>query len=123
LKAGIPPGAESFDTRIYILYTLFSEMDVHFTYGGQRFCWNPEKARSNLFKHGICFEQACEIFFDPFVQILDASAQDEAREAAIGLAEDWTLLYVVHMVRQESVIRIVSARPATRAERRNYENQ
>jgi uncharacterized DUF497 family protein len=98
-------------------------MDVHFIYGGQRFRWDAEKARSNFLKHGVRFEQACEVFFDPFVQMLDAAAEDEAREVALGLAEDWTLLYVVHLVREESVIRIISARPATRAERRNYEDE
>lgn len=98
-------------------------MDVHFTDQGLRFCWSPEKARSNFLKHGIRFEQACEVFFDPFVLLIDAGAEDEAREAALGLAEDWTLLYVVHLVREESVIRIISARRATRTERRNYENE
>lgn len=98
-------------------------MDVHFTYGGQGFCWNPEKARSNLLKHGIRFEQACEVFFDPFVRMLDAAAEDEAREAALGLTEDWTLLFVVHVVREGTDIRIISARPATRGERRIYEDE
>lgn len=55
--------------------------------------------------------------------MLEAGAEDEAREAALGLAEDWTLLYIVHLVWEENAIRIVSARPATRAERRNYENE
>jgi uncharacterized DUF497 family protein len=98
-------------------------MDVHFIYGGQRFCWDSEKARSNLVKHGVRFEQACEVFFDPFVRLLDATPEDEAREAALGLTEEWTLLFVVHLVREEETIRIISARPATREERRLYENE
>lgn len=97
-------------------------MDVFFTFSGQRFRWDAEKALSNLAKHGIRFEQACEVFFDPFVCLVDATADEEPREAALGLAEDWTLLFVVHAVREAGVIRIISARPATRGERRVYEN-
>ena len=97
-------------------------MDVHFVYRGQRFCWNSEKATANFRKHGIGFEQACEVFFDPFVNLLDASPGNEAREAVLGLTEDWTLLFVVNVVRTRGVIRIISARQATRAERRLYED-
>jgi uncharacterized DUF497 family protein len=97
-------------------------MDVHFAVGGLRFYWDSAKALANFKKHGIRFEQACEAFFDPFVRLVDATAEDEAREAVIGLTEDWTLLSVVHAARARGVIRIISARRATRAERRIYEN-
>lgn len=82
-----------------------------------------KKAQSNFAKHSVQFEQACEVFFDPFVQVIDATNDDEARGAALGLTEDWTLLFVVHAVRENDVIRIVSARPATSAERRTYEEE
>jgi uncharacterized DUF497 family protein len=82
-----------------------------------------EKAHLDFARHGIRFEQACEVFLDPFVQFLDATADDEAREAVLGLAEEWTLLHVVHVAREAGVIRIISARQATREERRSYENQ
>lgn len=97
-------------------------MDVHCVYRGQRFCWNSEKADANFKKHGVRFEQACEVFFDPFVNLLDATPEQEAREAVLGLSEDWTLLFVVHVVRERGVIRVISARRATRAERRLYED-
>ena len=97
-------------------------LDVHFVYRGQRFAWNSGKAAANLKKHGIDFELACEVFFDPFVNILDATPEEEAREAALGFTEDWTLLFVVHVVREKDVIRIISARRATRAQRRLYED-
>ena len=84
-------------------------MDVHFVYQGQRFCWDSEKATANFKKHSIRFEQACEVFFDPFVNLLDAAPENEAREAVLGLTEDWTLLFVVHVVRERGVIRIISA--------------
>jgi hypothetical protein len=53
---------------------------------------------------------------------MDATELGEVREAAIGLTEDWSLLFVVHVERREDAIRIISARPATPEERRQYEN-
>jgi len=81
------------------------------------------KAAGNAVKHGISFEKACEVFFDPFVVLVDAGVSDEARDAAIGLAEEWNLLFVVHVIREEDAIRIVSARKATAQERRKYEDE
>lgn len=81
-----------------------------------------EKAHANASKHGVRFEQACEVFFDPFFRLTDATEDEEAREAVIGLTEDWTLLFVVHVIREQDTIRILSARRATRAERRLYED-
>jgi uncharacterized DUF497 family protein len=97
-------------------------VDVHFSYSGQHFRWDAEKARFNFEKHGIRFEQAAQVFFDPLVRLVDASAEDEAREAALRLTEDWTLLFVVHLVRENNAIRLISARQATKAERSVYEN-
>jgi hypothetical protein len=97
-------------------------MDIHFLFHGQRFVWDAEKASANISKHGVSFEAACQVFFDPFVCLEDASAGEEARDAAIGLTEDWTMLFVVHMVREGEAIRIISARPATTRERRLYED-
>jgi uncharacterized DUF497 family protein len=71
----------------------------------------------------VSFEQACEVFLDPFLQIVDATDQDEAREAVIGMTEDWSLLFVVHVIRRQEVIRIISARPAAPSERRSYEHE
>lgn len=97
-------------------------MDICFLYHGQRFVWDSEKASNNASKHGISFEVACQIFFDPFIRIEDARVGEEQRDAAIGLTEDWTLLFVVHMLREGETIRIISARPATTQERRTYED-
>ncbi len=106
-------------TRMYNVYT-FTPMGVTFEIQGQVFEWDLRKASANLRKHNVSFEKACEVFFDPFVRLVDASERGESREAAIGLAEDWTRLFVVHVIRQEA-IRIISARPATSSERRDYE--
>ncbi len=104
-----------------IVYTVNS-MDTTFKLQGQPFEWDSEKAAANLRKHQVSFEQACEVFLDPFVLLVDATDQDEAREAAIGLTEDWSLLFVVHVIRKGDTLRIVSARPATPLERRSYEH-
>jgi uncharacterized protein len=98
-------------------------MNVYFVLNGITFEWNDEKAQANLKKHdGITFQQAAEAFFDPFLVVIDASRNDEAREAVIGLDARWNLLYVVHVEHQGSVIRIISARKATRQERQKYES-
>jgi uncharacterized DUF497 family protein len=80
------------------------------------------KASSNAGKHGVTFEVACQVFFDRFIHILDASIDEENRDAAIGMTEDWMLLLVVHIQRDGGTIRIISARPATAQERRSYED-
>jgi uncharacterized DUF497 family protein len=59
-------------------------MDINLLYQGQRFVWDAEKASSNIGKHGVSFEVACQVFFDPFIRIEDASAGGEQRDAAIG---------------------------------------
>jgi hypothetical protein len=70
----------------------------------------------------VTFQQAAEAFFDPFLIVVDASRNDEAREAVIGMDRRWNLLYVVHIERDDDVIRIISARKATRKEREDYES-
>ena len=61
--------------------------------------------------------------FQPVLLLMDATAEDEAREAAIGYTERSRLLFIVHVVRQEQTIRIISARPATTEERKIYEHE
>jgi uncharacterized protein len=98
-------------------------MNVYFVLNGITFVWDDEKAWINPTNHdGITFRQAAEVFFDPFLVVVDASRNDEARDAVIGLDARWNLLYVVHIEREENVIRIISARKATRQERAEYEN-
>lgn len=89
---------------------------------GVRFEWDSAKAVSNLARHGVAFELACEVFFDPFVRLADAGVSDEARDAAIGYTESRSLLFVVHVIRHEEIIRLISARPATSQERHIYED-
>jgi len=87
------------------------------------FEWDSQKAAINIRNHSITFELACETFFDPFVLYLDDETVDgELRETIIGLATNWQLLYVVYVMRDD-IIRIISARLVTNAERKTYENQ
>jgi uncharacterized protein len=98
-------------------------MNVYFVLNGITFSWDEEKARINPINHdGITFQQAAEAFFDPFFILVDASRNDEARDAVIGLDTRWNLLYVVHIEQEAESIRIISARKATSQERADYEN-
>ena len=65
-------------------------MDAQYELQGQTFEWDLEKAAANVLKHHVAFEKACEVFFDPFLILVDAGDDDEPREAAIGLTEDWS---------------------------------
>jgi uncharacterized DUF497 family protein len=94
---------------------------VRYVFRGVSFEWNSDKADSNLSKHGIGFDRACEVFFDPFVRVIDATQECETRDAAIGYTETESLLCVVHLARDEEIVRIISARPASRTERQIYE--
>lgn len=101
---------------------MLSGMDVNFLFNGIIFVWNDEKARVNPLKHdGVTFQQAAEVFFDPLLLVVDGSRNDEARDAVIGLDRRWNLLYVVFIERENDIIRIISARKATRQERELYE--
>jgi uncharacterized protein len=95
-------------------------MDIVYQLQGVEFEWNENKAESNAQKHGVTFEEAAEVFFDPLYSIGDASVAEEYREYIIGYNFASNLLMVVYIERGDRM-RIVSARIATRAERRLYE--
>lgn len=97
-------------------------MDQKFELNGIVFVWSQEKAQTNLSKHKVAFEQAAEVFFDPFLMVTDASVDDESRDAIIGLDEHWNLLFVVHVEAEGDRFRIISARRATKPERKIYES-
>ena len=88
-----------------------------------RFDWNQAKASANAKKHGVTFEQARTVFFDEFaVQFFDEDhASDEERFLLLGLNSDAKLLLVCHCEREQgNVIRIISARKATKREAAHY---
>ena len=82
--------------------------------------FRSNKAESNFLKHGVTFEEAAEVFLDPFFVMGDASANEEVREFALGYSLAERLLLVIQIERSVR-IRIISARVATREERRLYE--
>jgi uncharacterized protein len=88
------------------------------------FAWDKAKATRNLAKHGVSFDEAMSVFFDP----LAVSGADpdhslgEARYISFGISILGRLLVVCHTHRA-GTIRIISARPATRLEKRIYEEE
>ncbi|MBW4447305.1 MAG: BrnT family toxin [Spirirestis rafaelensis WJT71-NPBG6] len=95
-------------------------MNIVYWLQGVEFEWNENKAQSNIEKHDVTFEEAAEVFFDPFYQVGDATANNEQRDFIIGYSLSERLLLVVYVERVKRS-RIISARPATRIERKLYE--
>ena len=91
-------------------------MDIRFDLNGLLFVWDEDKAKRNRQKHRVGFEEAAEVFFDPFFRLVDASRNEEARDAVIGCDARGRGLYVVHIEVEDEYIRIISARNATREE-------
>jgi len=87
------------------------------------FEWDPAKARSNLRKHAVSFEEARSVFFDEHaIEFYDDEHADwEDRFLLLGLSSQLKLLLVCHCYREaEAVIRIISARKATPSESEHY---
>jgi uncharacterized DUF497 family protein len=87
-----------------------------------RFEWDPAKARRNLKKHGVSFEEAQRVFYDESaIQFFDSeSSGEEDRFLMIGLSDQSRILLVCHCERSGNVIRIISARKAKPRERKHY---
>lgn len=90
-----------------------------------RFVWDEGKSRSNRAKHKVSFETARLVFDDPFaLSIRDQVVEGEQRWQTLGLVGGMAVLLVAHTYEAENgdeVIRIFSARKATRRERMLYE--
>ena len=89
-----------------------------------RFEWDTVKAASNQKKHGVSFEEARSVFFDEYAtQFFDAeNSGTEDRFLMLGLSSRTRILIVCHYERGDGdIIRIISARKATRNEREHYE--
>ncbi len=88
-----------------------------------KFEWNQTKAITNQKKHGVSFEEAKSVFYDEFaIQFFDEDNADlEDRFLLLGFSEKSRLLLVCHCEREDGhVIRIISARKATKAESKFY---
>ena len=86
------------------------------------FEWDPNKAERNLKKHGIDFADATLVLYDDLAVTVLGDGEDEERFATLGADAFGRLLVVVFTWRNER-IRIISARPATPKERRQYEGE
>ena len=87
------------------------------------FEWDEKKNRINKVKHGISFEEAQSVFLDADALLIpnDKHSKDEDRFIILGLSTSANMLVVCHCYRvQDSVIRIISARKATRTEELQY---
>lgn len=87
--------------------------------------WDPAKATVNLRKHGISFDEAATAFYDDYAILMadpDHSDEAEDRFLLLGLSGGLRVLLVVHCYHEEgAVIRLISARRATRSERAQYD--
>ena len=88
-----------------------------------KFEWEPQKANNNLKKHGVSFAEASTAFEDVLSLTVDdpLHSSDEERLVLIGMSFKNRLTNVVHTERGDN-IRIISARKATKKERKYYEN-
>ena len=100
-----------------------SELDVSYELSGYHFIWNSEKYQTNCQKHKITFEEAATLFLDDDTEYLEDKEHSdyEERFIAIGFSESDSILTVCHCLRDNDlVIRIFSARKATKQERKKF---
>jgi uncharacterized protein len=97
---------------------------THFRAGGIVFEWDEEKAKRNRAKHRVGFEEAATAFLDPLARVYDdpEHSLDEDRLLLVGRSVERRTLLVVHVSRAEH-LRIISAREATRRERKAFEEE
>ena len=94
---------------------------------GYEFEWDDAKAESNLRKHGVDFMEAMSIFADPLMMTRfdDEHSEDEERWVSLGRSGNGRFLLVVHTFSatgpSSALVRLISARSATRRERARYE--
>lgn len=103
---------------MHILYCIYTCME---------FEWDEQKNRANITKHGIDFEQAKALFDDPYLvsRVDERFEYGEVREVSIGqmplVTQGQTLIVLVVHTERNGITRIISARKATKQERRLYE--
>lgn len=87
------------------------------------FDWDENKNQINQRKHGVSFEEARTVFYDEqaLLEYDELHSEDEDRFRIIGCSENGNILLVVHCIRDETVIRIISTRKANAAEKAGYE--
>ena len=86
------------------------------------FEWDEAKNKSNLEKHGISFDDVVEVFDDPFAITREDTDHDEQRFFTVGQAKYLVVVAVAYSY-EEAALRIISARRATKTERKYYEQK
>lgn len=86
------------------------------------FVWHDNKSKTNLTKHGVSFDEAKSVFYDEFARLEHDPdhSKDEDRFVLLGVSSLLRLLIVIHVELEEDVIRIISARKATKKEGQQY---
>jgi uncharacterized DUF497 family protein len=87
-----------------------------------RFEWDPEKARRNLAKHGVSFDEASSAFADPLSLTIDDPDHSQGEHRLLLLGETYSGKLVVAHLADDETVGIISARLAERHERRTYED-
>lgn len=87
------------------------------------FDWDENKNQINKRKHGVSFEEARTVFYDEqaLLEYDELHSEDEDRFRIIGCSDNGNILLVVHCIRDETVIRIISTRKANATEKAGYE--
>jgi len=87
-----------------------------------KFEWDDNKAQINISKHKISFEEASTVFYDDEAILFDdpEHSEDEERFNMLGFSASANLLIVCHCIREKDIIRIISARKATKNEAKQY---
>ena len=100
------------------------QRDVVYKLSGLTFMWDKAKSEFNEKKHKISFKEAATVFLDSDTEYIPDTEHsiDEDRTIAVGYSENLNLLIVCHCLREEeTIIRIFSARKATRKEYKRFE--
>ena len=87
------------------------------------FSWSKEKNRENIKKHGLSFQEAVLVFLDPYLIIRHDEAHstmDETRWKGFGVLNNDLLLAIIFSEEKENVVRLISAREATKKEKEDY---
>ena len=98
----------------FIDFNIYVCTNVH-----MKFEWDKDKNKRNKLKHGLSFIQVLEIFTSEYITLISGSTTGEKREVVIGEIDDYGVTFVVITKRGDS-IRLISARKASRKERRLY---
>lgn len=88
-----------------------------------KFEWDEAKAKSNLIKHGVSFDEAKSVFDDDSARVIydETHSKNEERFVILGMSKKLRILVVVHCLRQDELtVRLISARKATQNEQNQY---